>query len=81
MRLLQACVDVLSSQGWLAPALAAMELSQQLVQVQWGRESALRQIQHFSAALIKQCQEAKLESVLDILEMEDVDWCALDSYH
>ena len=28
IRLIQGCVDVLSSNGWLSPALAAMELAQ-----------------------------------------------------
>ena len=28
VRLIQACVDVLSSNGWLSPALASMELAQ-----------------------------------------------------
>lgn len=32
MRLVQACVDVLSSNGWLSPALAAMELAQMVCQ-------------------------------------------------
>ena len=33
IRLISACVDVLASNGWLNPALAAMELSQNLTQV------------------------------------------------
>merc|ERR1719440_1079218 len=33
--LLQALVDVVSSNGWLAPALHAMELSQMVVQGLW----------------------------------------------
>ena len=33
MRLVQACVDVLSSNGWLSPALAAMELAQMVCQL------------------------------------------------
>lgn len=46
LRLLQACVDVISSSGWLNPALAAMELSQMITQVggspsidQWSRSA------------------------------------------
>lgn len=33
MRLLQAMVDVVSSSSWLLPALAAMECSQMITQV------------------------------------------------
>lgn len=33
MRLIQACVDVVSSNGWLSPALAAMELAQMVSEV------------------------------------------------
>ena len=33
MRLVQACVDVLRSNGWLSPALAAMELAQMVCQL------------------------------------------------
>eukprot|EP00798_Chlamydomonas_sp_ICE-L_P019204 gene19204-25822_t len=32
VRLLQACVDVIASNGWLSPALVAMEMSQMMVQ-------------------------------------------------
>ena len=48
IRLIQACVDVLSSSGWLAPAIAAMELSQMVTQAMWSKDSYLRQIPHFS---------------------------------
>jgi pre-mRNA-splicing helicase BRR2 len=48
LRLLQACVDVISSNGWLKPALAAMELSQMITQGQWDRDSVLLQIPHFT---------------------------------
>ena len=42
--LIQACVDVLSSQGWLKPALAAMELAQMVVQSMWDKDSVLKQV-------------------------------------
>ncbi|CAN0016797.1 unnamed protein product, partial [Hapterophycus canaliculatus] len=52
VRLLQAVVDVISSNGWLKPALEAMELSQMIVQGVWARDSYLRQIPHFSPEVI-----------------------------
>jgi pre-mRNA-splicing helicase BRR2 len=39
IRLIQACVDVLSTNGWLSPALAAMELSQMCTQAMWNKDS------------------------------------------
>uniref|UniRef100_A0A669DEH7 U5 small nuclear ribonucleoprotein 200 kDa helicase n=1 Tax=Oreochromis niloticus TaxID=8128 RepID=A0A669DEH7_ORENI len=44
IRLIQACVDVLSSNGWLSPALAAMELAQMVTQAMWSKDSYLKQL-------------------------------------
>ena len=41
MRLVQACVDVLSSNGWLSPALAAMELAQMVRQIRLDKKTFL----------------------------------------
>lgn len=57
MRLIQACVDVLSSNGWLSPALAAMELAQMVTQAMWSKDSYLKQLPHFTTELIKRCTE------------------------
>ena len=57
VRLIQACVDVLSSNGWLSPALAAMELAQMVTQAMWGKDSYLKQLPHFTAEIIKRCTE------------------------
>ena len=57
IRLIQACVDVLSSSGWLAPAIAAMELSQMVTQAMWSKDSYLRQIPHFSQVGVGHKQE------------------------
>lgn len=58
VRLLQAVVDVISSNGWLKPALEAMELSQMIVQGVWARDSYLKQIPHFSAEVILVSKDA-----------------------
>ena len=75
LKLIQAIVDVISSNGWLKPALAAMELSQMIVQGLWNRDHVLKQIPHFTDEIIKRCQnyqvEQPVESVFDILTIDD----------
>ncbi|XP_071957394.1 U5 small nuclear ribonucleoprotein 200 kDa helicase-like [Antedon mediterranea] len=71
LRLIQACVDVLSSNGWLSPALAAMELAQMVTQAMWNKDSYLKQLPHFNTDLVKRCTEHNIESIFDIMEMEN----------
>lgn len=73
IRLIQACVDVLSTNGWLSPALAAMELSQMCTQAMWNKDSYLKQLPHFTSDMIEKCKEKKIESIFDIMDMEDDD--------
>ncbi|KAG8036648.1 hypothetical protein G9C98_003970 [Cotesia typhae] len=73
IRLIQACVDVLSSSGWLAPAVAAMELAQMVTQAMWSKDSTLKQLPHFTAETIKRCTEKKIETVFDVMELDDED--------
>ncbi|KAL1138953.1 hypothetical protein AAG570_009015 [Ranatra chinensis] len=73
IRLMQACVDVLSSNGWLSPAVAAMELAQMLTQAMWSKDSYLKQLPHFSNDIIKRCQEKDVETVFDLMELDDED--------
>lgn len=73
IRLIQACVDVLSSNGWLSPAVAAMELAQMVTQAMWSKDSYLKQLPHFNAEIIKRCTEKGIETVFDIMELEDED--------
>eukprot|EP00887_Chlorella_sp_A99_P002917 scaffold6.g2917.t1 len=70
-RLLQAMVDVISSSGWLNPALAAMEMSQMVAQALWQRDPALLQLPHFTRELADKCAAAGVEGVFDLMEMED----------
>lgn len=57
IRLIQACVDVLSSNGWLSPAVAAMELAQMVTQAMWSKDSYLKQLPHFNSDIIKRSSD------------------------
>ncbi|CCL98051.1 uncharacterized protein FIBRA_00045 [Fibroporia radiculosa] len=70
LNLLSACVDVMSSNAWLN-ALSAMDLSQMCVQACWETDSPLKQIPHFEPDVVQRCKEAGIETVYDIMEMED----------
>ena len=63
-------MDVISSSGWLNPALAAMEMSQMVSQALWERDSVLMQLPHFSKDLAAKCAAAGVESIFDLQEME-----------
>jgi len=73
LRLVQACVDVISSNGWLSPAMAAMELSQMITQALWARDSYLKQLPHFSSELIERCKSKGVDNIFAILDLEDED--------
>ena len=66
-RLLPAMVDVITTSGWLHPALAAMELSQMTVQGMWDRDSPLLQLPHVDREVAKACREAGVVTVFDLL--------------
>jgi len=71
--LLQAMVDVISSNGWLTPAIAAMELSQMIVQALWDNESTLKQLPHFTKETIARIEKEapNVETIVDLLELDN----------
>merc|ERR1712001_746104 len=72
VRLTQACVDVLSSNGWLSPAIAAMELSQMIAQAMWNKDSWLKQLPHFTFETI-QLEDDVRDKLLGLTENEMAD--------
>ena len=83
-RLIQSIVDVISSNGWLKPALAVMELCQSVVQGLWNDDSPLLQLPHFTKELVEELssatvkkanedgdiEESAVESVYDVIDLE-----------
>ncbi|ORY80305.1 Sec63 Brl domain-domain-containing protein [Protomyces lactucae-debilis] len=72
VRVLSACVDVMSSEGFMN-AVNAMEMSQMLVQAMWDRDSPLKQVPFFTAEVIERCKAAGVEEVTQIAELEDAE--------
>ncbi|KAL3683472.1 hypothetical protein R1sor_001494 [Riccia sorocarpa] len=74
-RLLPALVDVISSNGWLYPALLGMQLSQLVTQGLLERDSVLLQLPHFTTELAKRCHENPGRQVQSVfaLEMENAE--------
>ncbi|CAK4441295.1 unnamed protein product [Aphanomyces euteiches] len=79
-RLLHALVDVISSNGWLKPALATMDLSQMISQGVGHNASPLLQIPHFDTEVLENIKQHNLscdddqdviETPLDILSVDD----------
>jgi len=73
IRLLQAMVDVISSSGWLSPALATMELTQMVTQGLWNTDSPLMQLPYIDKDLAKHCEKNKIEGVPDLIDMDDTE--------
>ena len=63
-RLLQACVDVVSTNNWLNPAITAMEMSQMVVQAMWQTDPVLLQLPHFTSDLAMKCGQAGINTII-----------------
>ncbi|CAM9017925.1 unnamed protein product [Wickerhamomyces anomalus] len=70
LTLLYTAVDLLSSEGYLN-AMYAMDLSQMVVQAVWDTDSPLKQIPFVDDATIERASKYKVESVFDIMSIED----------
>ncbi|KAJ1033874.1 hypothetical protein NDA16_000082 [Ustilago loliicola] len=68
LTLLSACVDVMSSNAYLN-AIVAMELSQMVVQAVWDKDSVLRQVPHFTHAIIERCRQRGVEDVFGLSDL------------
>ena len=64
-------VDVISSEGWLKPALLTMQLSQMVVQGMWITNSQLLQLPYFDEGLVQKCKQAGVMDLADLMDMED----------
>ncbi|KAL9092972.1 MAG: hypothetical protein Q9159_000596 [Coniocarpon cinnabarinum] len=68
--LLSAAADILSSQGHLN-AMAAMEMSQMVVQACWDRDSPLLQMPHFTADTVRTCADFGVKDIFGFMDAMD----------
>jgi len=71
VKLIQACVDVIATGYHLKAAVEAMEVSQMVVQGMWRKDDVLKQIPHFTDAIVSRARAKGVTSPFDILEVED----------
>ena len=70
--LINTLTDVLGGNGYLN-ATIAMDISQMVTQAIWDVDSPLRQIPYFDEKILQKCTEKKVETVYDIMALEDED--------
>ncbi|AET38994.1 ATP-dependent RNA helicase BRR2 Ecym_3516 [Eremothecium cymbalariae DBVPG len=68
--LLNGIIDILSGDGRLN-VTTAIDLSQMLVQGCWDTDSPLKQIPYFDSEILQKCADHKVETVYDIMALED----------
>ncbi|KAJ3094675.1 hypothetical protein HK100_006063, partial [Physocladia obscura] len=73
LRLVQATVDVISTNGWLGPGITAMEMSQMCVQAVWDKDPWLRQVPRLTLDIIDKLKGMQVTSVGELLDMEEED--------
>jgi pre-mRNA-splicing helicase BRR2 len=71
IKLVHSMVDVISSHGYLKPALLTMELSQMIVQAMWVTKSPLLQLPFIDADTVEELKKAKVEDIVDFMNMDD----------
>ncbi len=72
--LLQAMADVISSSGWLNPALTAIDLKQMVTHNLWEWSLVLLQLAYFTKEIAKGCAEnlgKPIKTIFYLVEMED----------
>ncbi|EKX73191.1 U5 small ribonucleoprotein-specific helicase, putative [Theileria equi strain WA] len=71
--LIYALVDVICSNGWLSPALIAMDLCQRTIQAMGVSDSPLKQLPNVSTDFIDRSKEFGVNDLFDLIGMEDED--------
>lgn len=78
VRLIRAMVDVVSSAGWLKPALCAIDLSQTLIQGAWESDSPLMQLPYIDEEKASILQSKyDVSDIFGFLDMEQQDRAAV----
>ena len=69
--ILQGMVNVCSTNSWLKPAIASIELCQMIVQGAWNEDSRLLQLPHFDKERSRGFESEGVDNIFDFLDMED----------